>query len=305
MRMEEDIRKGRSKIKEEGKMKLRKIRIGINIEERSKKIEEKIEIFKREEKEERIVIEYKWRMKGFERLKMKFGIEGSEKRKEELVKRIEKVFMNDMEEKLLGEILGRKEIMGRSEGGEEKGMIIWVLRLGSSDIEIIGNEVDKKVEEIDGEIGMEEGMVIVRKIGKGRKIGNLRNGKLEKRIVEIGKWRNGNEIGKEKKENIVKVKIKNEIIGIWMINENRKDGLIDIEIIGMIGDKKEVIRKMLSDGGGEERKEERKYIIKISEKRKRKEKEIEEMMIIKGIVLGGKERRIKEIRKGMNRKIKE
>jgi hypothetical protein len=180
---------------------------------------------------------------------LKLRIKRGADRQSALVQRVIAVAVDHFAAHFLGEILRSEKIGPTAARNDVERLGLGLSAVLKADIAVLDHTVDHPVAALDRAFGVPERMIIVRRLGKGRKIGGLRDGQLIDRFVEIGERGSGDAVGIEAEENLVEIKLQNPVLGIGLLDAEGEDRLLDLALIGLIGREQEVLCDLLGNRG--------------------------------------------------------
>ena len=234
---------------------------------------------------------------------LELGIERGADRQAALVQRLLAVLFIDPAAHLFGEIFGREHVRtGRTRGDGER-LFLGLLGIGRLDRAGDDHLLDHPVAALDCAVLLAERIVVVRRLRQRREIGRLRDRQLVHRLVEVEQRRRGHAVSAEAEIDFVEIELEDLFLGIGALDFQRQQRLLDLALERDLVGQKEVLGDLLGDRGRALRPAARSVGLHIEQAGANDAAEVEAVVLVEVLVLGGEEGVDHHLRHGLDRNV--
>jgi hypothetical protein len=184
------------------------------------------------------------------RLQLHVGIKRGAHRHAAPIKRIAAIKRGKLAAHILGEILSRIDLRTCRARNDVEVLGLGLRSFLRGQIAILGHTVEHPVPPLDGRLRASERVVIGRPLGQGRQIRCLRITQLVQRLVEVIECRRRHPIGIEPEKDLVKIELKDMVLGEGLLHLERQQRFLDLAVPGLRRGQKEILGHLLGDRRG-------------------------------------------------------
>ncbi len=191
---------------------------------------------------------------------------------------------------------------GRPRGDGQR-LLLELLGVGLLDHAGEDHLVDHVVAPLDRALAGAERMQDARRLRQRREIGGLRDGELVHRLVEVHQRRRGDAVGAEAEIDLVEIELEDLVLGIGPLDLQREQRLLDLAGERHLVGQQEVLGDLLGDGRGALRPPARTVVLQVDRAGARDALEVEPVVLVEILVLGGQEGVDHHLRHGLDRNV--
>jgi hypothetical protein len=214
--------------------------------------------------------------------------QGRAHRKPALVELLLAIELDQLAAHLLGEVV-RLGDQGPAVLDDAQRLGPGLLGLILVDQPVVEHTADHPVAPGHRRFGPVDRVVVVRRLRQRRQIGGLGQGQLVERLVEVVERRGGDPVGAEAEIDLAQVELEDALLGEGPLDAEGQDRLADLALDLQLVAEQEVLRHLLGDGRGADRPLVLDHVEDVGHRRARDRQEIEAVVIVEVLVLGGDE----------------
>ena len=118
------------------------------------------------------------------------------------------------------------------------------------DVAVLGHLADDPVPPLGGFLLLAERMIVVRRLGQGREIGDLLDREVLELLVEVGEARRGDAVGADAEIDLVEIELEDLVLAVGALDADGEDGFLDLALERAVAREQEVLGHLLRDGRG-------------------------------------------------------
>ena len=123
-------------------------------------------------------------------------------------------------------------------------------RLLVGDVAVLGHLADDPVAPLGCLLLLAERVVVVRRLGQRREVGDLLDGEVLELLVEVGEARRGDAVGADAEIDLVQIELEDLVLGVGALDADGEDGFLDLALDRAVAGEQEVLGDLLRDGRG-------------------------------------------------------